>query len=234
MHRRKLKSIRPLIIKENPRTADNIFRKMIGCQYPYRDEIPIIIKKKIVISIYYSIIQQYMHIPYVIYGCHDRELAIISAMLLSLLLILITVPHIAAAATPYNAGYSHGCDDGKLGFHKYLAITGLDNVTPEFMQGYDNGYKACFSPNGTPNAQSGSDTGGTLVSCNRAKHSTEYCNRYRAGAVQSDVHDDPDENITPSKVSCNGPTEGGSPGSEYCAGYQQGYADEDHAMTSPQ
>jgi Family of unknown function (DUF5906) len=73
------------------------------------------------------------------------------------------------------------------------------------------------------------DTGGTFVSCNKSEHTTEYCNAYRAGAVESDVNDNPDENITPSKVPC----EGGSPGSEYCAGYQQGYADEDQAMFSP-
>jgi hypothetical protein len=172
-----------------------------------------------------------MHIPSVIYGFHDRELVIVSAMLS--LLALITAPQLAAAATPHNAGYSHGCDDGKLGYHKYLTIVGLDNLTPEFMQGYDSGYKACFSSNGIPNSQSSSDTGGTSVLCNRAKHTTEYCNGYRAGAVQSDVDDDPEEDTTPSQVTCNGPTEGGTPGSEYCAGYQQGYADEDHAAFSP-
>jgi hypothetical protein len=159
-----------------------------------------------------------------------REFAIISTILL-LLLTLNTTSQLAAA-TPSSTGYSHGCDDGKLGYHKYLAITGLDKLTPEFMQEYDNGYKACFSPNGI-NVQSSSDTGGTFVSCNRAKHTTEYCNGYRAGAVQSNVDDDPQEDITSSNVPCNGPTEGGTPGSEYCSGYQQGYADEDHAMFSP-
>jgi hypothetical protein len=68
-----------------------------------------------------------------------------------------------------------------------------------------------------------------FVSCNRSEHTTEYCNGYRAGAVESDINDDPDENITPSKVTC----QDGTPGSEYCQGYQQGYADEDHAMFSP-
>lgn len=178
-----------------------------------------------------------MSIPYAISRSHDRGLVIISALLLLLLLLLlapITSPELgAAAATRYNAGYSHGCDDGKLGFHKYLAITGLDNVTPVFMQEYDKGYKACFSPNGIANAESSTDTGGALVSCDRAKHSTEYCNGYRAGAVQSDVNDDPHENINPSQVTCNGSTEGGNPGSEYCRGYQQGYANEDLAMLSP-
>ena len=61
------------------------------------------------------------------------------------------------------------------------------------------------------------------------KRSIEYCNGYRAGAVGSDVNDDPDENITASKVTCQGST----PSSQYCHGYQQGYADEDHAMFSP-
>jgi hypothetical protein len=171
-----------------------------------------------------------MHIPSVIDGFHDMELTIISVILS--LLTLITASQLAtAAATPSSFGYSHGCDDGRLGFHKYLAITGLDNVTPEFMQGYDNGYKACFNPNG--NGITSSDTGGTIVSCNKAAHTTEYCNGYRAGAVESDVDDDPHEDITPSQVTCDGHSEGGTPGSEYCAGYQQGYADEDHAMLSP-
>jgi hypothetical protein len=108
------------------------------------------------------------------------------------------------------------------------------------MQGYDKGYKACFSPNGSNSDSSSSnskthfqstnsDTAGTFVSCNKSEHTTEYCNGYRAGAVQSDVNDDPDENITPSKVPC----EDGSLDSEHCAGYQQGYADEGHAMFSP-
>ena len=103
------------------------------------------------------------------------------------------------------------------------------------MQGYDKGYKACFSPNGTGSssgnnkAYSQSDTGGTFVSCNKSQHSLEYCNGYRAGAVESDINDDPDENITPSKVTC----QSGTPRSEYCRGYQQGYAVEDHAMFSP-
>jgi hypothetical protein len=177
-----------------------------------------------------------MDISCIMHDLHSRKFLIISAMLL--LLTLITAPELAAA-TPSTAGYLHGCDDGKVGFHKYLNTPGkgIDEHTTEFMQGYDNGYKACFSPNGsdsgstskTHSQSSDSDTGGTLVSCNKAAHTTEYCNGYRAGAVQSDVNDNPDENITPSKVTC----EGGTPGSEYCAGYQQGYADEDHAMFSP-
>jgi hypothetical protein len=176
-----------------------------------------------------------MNISSIIHDFRARKFVIISIMLM--VLTLITTPQLAAA-TPYSAGYSHGCDDGKVGFHKYLNTPGkgIDNHTPEFMQGYDKGYKACFSPNGSGGSSiksqsksSNSDTGGTFVSCNKSEHTTEYCNGYRAGAVQSDVNDNPDENITPSKVTC----EGGTPGSEYCRGYQQGYADEDHAMFSP-
>ena len=73
--------------------------------------------------------------------------------------------------------YSHGCDDSKLGFHKYLNTpgNGIDYQTLDFMQGYDKGYKACFSPNGTggsgDKASSAQlDTGGTFVSC--IDHST--------------------------------------------------------------
>jgi hypothetical protein len=77
------------------------------------------------------------------------------------------------------------------------------------MQGYDKGYKACFSSNGTGDdnkIHSQSDTGGTFVPCNKSQHSIEYCNGYRAGAVDSDVNDDPDGNISPSKVTCQGGT----------------------------
>jgi hypothetical protein len=163
---------------------------------------------------------------------HGTKIAIILAVVM-LLLILTTTLRLAVAS-PYSSGYSHGCDDGKLGFRKYLNTPGygIDYHTPEFMQGYDKGYKACFSPNGTGaddnKIHSQSDTGGTFVSCNKSQHSIEYCNGYRAGAVDSDVNDDPDENISPSKVTC----QDGTPSSEYCHGYQQGYADEDHAMFS--
>jgi hypothetical protein len=157
-----------------------------------------------------------------------------SAIILTAMVLLVVLTPRVASASPYSSGYSHGCDDGKLGFHKYLNTPGygIDYHTPEFMQGYDKGYKGCFSPNGTDDGNrihSQTDTGGTFVSCNKSQHSIEYCNGYRAGAVDSDVNEDPDENITPSKVTC----QGGTPSSEYCHGYQQGYADEDHAMFSP-
>ena len=85
-------------------------------------------------------------------GCsniHRRKIAIIPAVLL--LLFILTITPRLAVASPYSSGYSHGCDDGRLGFHKYLNTPGygIDYHTPEFMQGYDKGYKACFSPNGT-------------------------------------------------------------------------------------
>ena len=164
------------------------------------------------------------------YCFYGRNIAVILTVMVLLSVLTPTV----ASASPYSSGYLHGCGDGKLGFHKYLHTpgNGIDYQTLEFMQGYDKGYKACFSPNGTGDdnrIHSQSDTGGTFVSCSRSEHSIEYCNGYRAGAVDSDVNDDPDENITPSKVTC----QGGTSGSEYCHGYQQGYADEDHAMFSP-
>lgn len=179
-----------------------------------------------------------MNIISTLFGFHTREPIIIASTMLPLLLLLIATFQLAAA-TPYSDGYSYGCDDGKVGYHKYLNTVGkgIDFHTTEFMRGYDTGYKACFSPSGSDGASrikihsppsSNSDTGGTLVSCNKSEHTIEYCNGYRAAAVQADVDDDPDENITPSKVTC----QGGSPGSEYCRGYQQGYADEDHAMFS--
>ncbi|MFL6362931.1 MAG: hypothetical protein ACJ709_05775, partial [Nitrososphaeraceae archaeon] len=37
-----------------------------------------------------------------------------------------------------------------------------------------------------------------------------------------DVDDDPEEYLLQLKFTYNGPTEAGTPGSEYCAGYQQG------------
>jgi hypothetical protein len=168
------------------------------------------------------------------FNFHGTMIAITLTVMM-LLLGLTSTPLLLARASPYSSGYSHGCDDGKLGFHKYLHTTGngIDYQTTQFMQGYDKGYTACFSPNGTGEdnkIHSQSDTVGTFVSCNRSQHSIEYCNGYRAGAVDSDINDDPDENTTPSKVKCQ---IGISAGSEYCHGYQQGYADEDHAMLSP-
>jgi len=153
-----------------------------------------------------------------------KPIVIIVLTMLPLLLVLIATSRLAAA-TPYSDGYSHGCDDGKVGYHKYLDTPGkeIDFHSTKFMQGYDTGYKACFSTGGS--ARTSEDTGDTLVSCNKTEHTVEYCNGYHAGAVQSDVDDDPDDNTMPSKVIC----QGGSPGSEYCRGYQQGYADEDHA-----
>ena len=162
---------------------------------------------------------------------YGKKFAISSTVMV---LLAVLTPRLADASL-YSSGYSHGCDDGKLGFHKYLNTpgNGIDYQTLDFMQGYDKGYKACFSPNGTGaddnKIHSQSDTGGTFVSCNKSQHSIEYCNGYRAGAVDSDINDDPDENTTPSKVKC----QIGISGSEYCHGYQQGYADEDRAMFSP-
>ena len=106
-----------------------------------------------------------------------------------MVLLVVLTPWIASAS-PYSSGYSHGCDDGKLGFHKYLNTpgNGVDYHTPEFMQGYDKGYKACFSPNGTGDdnkIHSQSDTGGTFVSCNKLQHSLEYCNPKEKQAATS-------------------------------------------------
>jgi hypothetical protein len=154
-----------------------------------------------------------------------KPIVIIVSTMLPLLLFVLIATSQSAAATPYSDGYSHGCDDGKVGYHKYLDTPGkeIDFHTTEFMQGYDTGYKACFSTGGS--ARTSETTRDTLVSCNKTEHTVEYCNGYHAGAVQSDIDDDPDDNTTPSQVIC----QGASPGSEYCSGYQRGYADEDHA-----
>lgn len=178
-----------------------------------------------------------MNIIPILFGFRPREPIIIASTMLPLLLLLIATFQLAAA-TPYGDGYSYGCNDGKVGYHKYLNTVGkgIDFHTTDFMRGYDAGYKTCFSPNGSDGVNrsrihsqsSDSDIGGTILSCNKSEHTIEFCNGYRAAAVQADVDDDPDKNITPSKVKC----QGGSPGSEYCRGYQQGYADEDHAMLS--
>ena len=125
------------------------------------------------------------------FNIHGTNIAII---IMVLILVLTTNPRLAQAS-PYSSGYSHGCDDGKLGFHKYLNTpgNGIDYQTLDFMQGYDKGYKTCFSPNGTGGSSGNKvsstqlDTGGTFVSCNRSEHTNEYCNGYRAGAVDSDI-----------------------------------------------
>jgi hypothetical protein len=145
-----------------------------------------------------------MDISSIIHDLHSRKFVIILTMLT--VLTLITAPQLAA--TPYSGGYSHGCDDGKVGFHKYLNTPGkgIDNHTPEFMQGYDDGYKACFSPNGsdsdnsssnskTHSQSTNSDTAGTFVSCNKSEHTTTDENitpKFHvkvAGLVQNTVQD---------------------------------------------
>ena len=157
--------------------------------------------------------------------------------MLPLLLLLIATFQLAAA-TPYKNGYSYGCNDGKVGYHStsIQCGKGIDFHTTDFMRGYDAGYKTCFSPNGSDGVNrsrihsqsSDSDIGGTILSCNKSEHTIEFCNGYRAAPIRLMYNDNPDKNITPSKVKC----QGGSPGSESDSGYQQGYADEDHAMLS--
>jgi hypothetical protein len=58
---------------------------------------------------------------------YGRRSAIIWTVLVLLLVLTIT-PRLADAS-PYNAGYSHGCDDGKLGFHKYLNTPERELIT---------------------------------------------------------------------------------------------------------
>ena len=100
---------------------------------------------------------------------------IVSTMLPLLLLLVLIATSQLAAATPYSDGYSHGCDDGKVGYHKYLDTPGkeIDFHTTEFMQGYDTGYGTCFTPSGSDGASTSessldSDTGNTLTSCDKS------------------------------------------------------------------
>jgi hypothetical protein len=49
-----------------------------------------------------------------------------------------------AFASPYSAGYDHGCDDAKKGGHPYLDEKGgAESHTNTFMRGYDAGYSDC-------------------------------------------------------------------------------------------
>jgi hypothetical protein len=75
------------------------------------------------------------------------------AVFSSVLLLLFTIMAIiqislqeqpAAFASPYSAGYDHGCDDAKKGGHPYLDEKGgAESHTVKFMQGYDAGYGDC-------------------------------------------------------------------------------------------
>src|SRR5919198_718378 len=50
----------------------------------------------------------------------------------------------AAFASPYSAGYDHGCDDAKAGSHPYLEEKGgAESHTNTFMRGYDAGCGDC-------------------------------------------------------------------------------------------
>ena len=55
-----------------------------------------------------------------------------------MVLLVVLTPGIASAS-PYSSGYSHGCDDGKLGFHKYLNTpgNGIDG-SDEFKKSWNN------------------------------------------------------------------------------------------------
>jgi hypothetical protein len=63
---------------------------------------------------------------------------------LPLLIIIITSSQ-PASASPYSAGYSHGCSDATAGGHPYLNSPGKGSAfhTANFMQGYNDGYGAC-------------------------------------------------------------------------------------------
>ena len=132
-----------------------------------------------------------MNIIPILFGFRPREPIIIASTMLPLLLLLIATFQLAAP-TPYGDGYSYGCNDGKVGYHKYLNTVGkgIDFHTTDFMRGYDAGYKTCFSPNGSDGVNrsrihsqsSDSDIGGTILSCNKSEHTIEFCNGYRAAA----------------------------------------------------
>jgi hypothetical protein len=69
-------------------------------------------------------------------------------IIVSTILLLITITAIGlqqtAFASPYSAGYDHGCDDAKAGGHPYLEEKiGAESHTNTFMRGYDAGYGDC-------------------------------------------------------------------------------------------
>lgn len=50
----------------------------------------------------------------------------------------------------YNSGYNHGCSDGKQDGHYYLDRSGGPSQhTQIFMQGYNDGYRDCYSGSST-------------------------------------------------------------------------------------
>jgi hypothetical protein len=65
-----------------------------------------------------------------------------------------------AKETPYQAGYDHGCNDGKISNADDRYINqpdkGPSNHTPEFMSGYNAGFSTC-SDGGTPNSGGNTD-----------------------------------------------------------------------------
>jgi hypothetical protein len=103
---------------------------------------------------------------------------------------------LAAALTPYDSGYRHGCADGRLGGHFYLDTPGKGPTfhTAAFMQGYNNGYSACVGATNTNSYQHGYNQGYQKAVSSYAgdlntnfndscppSHSADFCNGYVHG-----------------------------------------------------
>ena len=88
----------------------------------------------------------------------NTEYAVIAAS--AILLISLSVPILRPVyASPYSAGYDHGCDDAKISNADDRYINqpdkGPNEHTSEFMSGYNAGFSACgYSSGGGDNSGS--------------------------------------------------------------------------------
>jgi hypothetical protein len=110
------------------------------------------------------------------------------------------------AISPYNSGYSHGCDDARGGHYLSSPGKGAAFHTAEFMNGYYAGLNACSRPQ----AHAFPCAGGS---------GKNYCTGYHEGAVAADNDDSSGRSVGFRGCPVNH-------SAEYCRGYERGYNDE--------
>ncbi|HZI70648.1 MAG TPA: hypothetical protein VFD60_05755, partial [Nitrososphaeraceae archaeon] len=86
--------------------------------------------------------------------CKPIFVIVISGVLVAFATFIPMEQNAVAIITPYNSGYTHGCDDAKSGDHPYLSGPGHGATfhTGQFMQGYNDGFNSCGGNQGPPDS----------------------------------------------------------------------------------
>jgi hypothetical protein len=89
----------------------------------------------------------------------------------------------ASNISPYNSGYSHGCEDAIISnvSERYINQPGKGPSfhTEEFMSGYNNGFNACSDDVGDDDSAENNTVDGNLrviVSLDMGTYGNQYCN----------------------------------------------------------